>query len=402
MSTLDFTNAPLAPGSPLVPPVNRQLGQNPMLPALPATGDLDSQYLADEAALRQQIGQQYGDVLQQLGWSDENGNFIPGSLSVQAGRQASSLARSSNLAAEDVTNQATRDQTLFSSRRALDTARAQFPFQTQIGQLGVDIPVALGGLYERAAGLIDQYVTANNRLLAAMAQRRAAAIAQAPGTSPGDTGPGGPEAPTAPTDTGPAPEAPPSAGQAGEGSGGGGTRTTGGINSGFETQERPTAQTPYTPLNPPDQYPYPLDIVGAGGGTSSGGINSGPEPYERGGPLVPATPLPPEPVTPPPGYGANPAGQLINADQVYNQTTGYNETEPGAGYVPSPYPTFTPPAAPEPPPPEPAPEDNSIFLATLPSDHPLVPLLQQIAQPITPPPGYGGGRNAAQVRRNNL
>lgn len=157
----------------------QNLNRNPMLPQVPATGDIDSQYLAEEAQLRSQVAKNYADILQQIGYTDPNtGQFIPGSISVQAGRQAEDLQRQSDLAAEDVTNQAQQAGTLFSGLRARDIARAQQPYQTQLARLGTDTPVQIGGLYEQAAGLIDQYTLQNNLYLAAMAQRRAAAIAQ--------------------------------------------------------------------------------------------------------------------------------------------------------------------------------------------------------------------------------
>jgi len=152
---------------------------NPMLPQMPNTGDVDSQYLAEEAQLRAQVAQQYADILQQIGYTDQNGNFIPGSVSVGAGRQVEDLQRQSDLAAENVTNNAQQVGTLFSGLRARDTARAQQPYQTQIARLGVDTPIQISGLYNQAAGLLDQYTLQNNLYLAAMAQRRAAAIAQA-------------------------------------------------------------------------------------------------------------------------------------------------------------------------------------------------------------------------------
>jgi hypothetical protein len=158
----------------------QNLNRNPMLPNVPVTGDLDSEYLAEEAQLRQQVAQQYADILQQIGYTDPtSGQFIPGSVSVMAGRQAEDLQRQSDLAAEDVTNQAQQAGTLFSGVRARDIARAQQPYQTQIARLGVDTPIQIGGLYNQAAGLIDQYTMQNNLYLAAMAQRRAASIAQA-------------------------------------------------------------------------------------------------------------------------------------------------------------------------------------------------------------------------------
>jgi hypothetical protein len=310
MSVMDFSATPLAAGSPLVPPPQRQLGKNPMLPEAPAMDD--PQYAAQEAQLRATIGRQYADVLQQLGWVDEGGSFIPGSLSVNAGRQVGNLTRSSDLAAEQVTNEAQRQRTLFSGRRAVDTARAQYPYQSQIAQLGVDLPLALGGLYENAAGILDQYTLQNNLLLAALAARRSQAIAQQP---------------------------------AGAGAGGGGG--------------------------------------GAGAGVSSG------VPEEKGTPTAQPTPTPAlAPTEPVIGYGGG-----ANAAQVARNTVDYAEHIPGSEETLPPAPEAAPEAAP-------APEDTGIWLAQIPSDHPLLADLMQLAN--TPPPGFGGGRNAAQVRRNML
>ena len=169
----------------LLPQSTQRLGQNPMLPAHPQSSD--SQYLAEEAILRANMARQYADILQQLGYVDEQGRFIPGQVSVNANRQAGELERSSDLATEQVTNDAQRAGTLFSGRRAVDTSRAQYPFQQQIAQLGVDTPLQLGQLTEQAAGLIDQYTLQNNLLLSQSAARAAALAAQNPGSAPTST-----------------------------------------------------------------------------------------------------------------------------------------------------------------------------------------------------------------------
>ena len=163
-----------------MPAQSQKLGKNPMLPGLPQTGELDSEYMSGEAILRQQVAQQYADVLQQLGYVDESGNFLPGSVSVNAARQQADLAHQSDLAEQQVTNESQQQGTLFSGYRGAETGMRQEPMQRQIAQIGVDTPLALGHLYEQAAGLVDQYSLQNNLLLAQMAGRRAAAIAAAP------------------------------------------------------------------------------------------------------------------------------------------------------------------------------------------------------------------------------
>jgi len=174
------------PTGPLLPTQNQHLTKNPMLPQLPNTGNMDSQYMAQEAQLRAQISKQYADILQQLGWIDDQGNFIPGTVPVAAARAQSDLLRQSGLAAEGTQNQATRTGTSNSGRLAVNTERAQQPYQRQIAQLGVDTPLQLGGLYEQASGLVDQYTLQNNIFLAEMAARQAAAITKNPAGAPAD------------------------------------------------------------------------------------------------------------------------------------------------------------------------------------------------------------------------
>ena len=176
----------------------RYTGKNPMLPGLPDTGNMDAQYLAEEAQLRATIAKQYADVLQQLGYIDPTtGAFLPGSVSVEAGRKQSDLTRQSGIAGDQATDERVRGNAFFSGRTAENVERATQPYERQIAQLGVDTPLALAGLYEKAAGLIDQYTLQNNLYLANMAARQAAAIAKNPAGAPKDqqttapTNPGG-------------------------------------------------------------------------------------------------------------------------------------------------------------------------------------------------------------------
>lgn len=158
----------------------QQMAQNPMLPQHPVTAALDAQYYAQEAVLRQKIAQQHADLLQQLGYTDAQGNVIPGSVEVNAQRQGGELQRQSGLAAQGVTEAAQRNGTLFSGRREQDTARAEYPYQNQIAQLGIDTPMQLSQLHEQAAGLVDQYTLQNNQLLADAATRASASATANP------------------------------------------------------------------------------------------------------------------------------------------------------------------------------------------------------------------------------
>jgi hypothetical protein len=152
-----------------------------MLPQSPLGAYTDSQYLADNAALRSNIAKQYADVLKQLGYVDpDTGQFIMGSVESEAQRQQADLNRSIGLADEQTTQQHQGLGTLFSGLRGTDQARAEYPFINSLSQLATQTPLTLSDLYEQGAGLMDQYNVQNNQLLASAAGRAAQAITQSP------------------------------------------------------------------------------------------------------------------------------------------------------------------------------------------------------------------------------
>lgn len=179
---------PTSAASPVsaVPP-GHQMQRNPQLPQHPLGAYTDAQYEAAVAALRSNVAKQYADVLQKLGYQDEQGNFIQGSVETEANRQKGLLGRSMGLAREDVTHQHQQNGTLFSGLRGTDQARAEFPYTDQIGQLEVQTPLTLAQLYEQASGLMSDYTINDNQLLADAAARAAARIQ----TQPSDPGAGG-------------------------------------------------------------------------------------------------------------------------------------------------------------------------------------------------------------------
>lgn len=166
----EFTPA----GSAVAP--NQRLARNPQLPQHPLGAFTDAQFEAELASLRADTAKKHADILRQLGYQDDQGNFIMGSVENEANRQRSDLDRSQRLAEEDVTHQAQREGTLFSGLRGTATARATHPFASAMADLDVSVPNTLSQLYESAGGLIDDYSIQQNRLLADAASRRAAAI----------------------------------------------------------------------------------------------------------------------------------------------------------------------------------------------------------------------------------
>jgi len=179
---------PLTPvGLPTMLPQNMWLQRNPQLPQTPMGQYTDSQYEQDIAQAQHDMATQYADILQQLGYVDQNGNFIQGSVESQANRQQADLQRQMQLADEQVTQQHQQLGTLFSGLRGTDQARAEYPMVTGISDLMTQTPLTLQQLYEKAAGLTDTYNLAQNQALINAANRRSAALTANP---PGDTGGG--------------------------------------------------------------------------------------------------------------------------------------------------------------------------------------------------------------------
>jgi hypothetical protein len=114
----------------------------------------------------------YADILRQLGFKDDQGNFIPGTVEADAQRQRLQLLRNIGLAEEEVTKSSQQQGTLFSGVRATNTARAQHPFISQMGELDVMVPRQLMSLWEQAGGTLQDYAIQNNMLLADAAQRK--------------------------------------------------------------------------------------------------------------------------------------------------------------------------------------------------------------------------------------
>jgi hypothetical protein len=160
------------------------LQRNPMLPQTAMGQYTDSQYAQDMAQAQHDLSTQYADILQQLGYVDQNGNFIQGSVESQANRQQADLQRQMQLADEQVTQQHQQLGTLFSGLRGTDQARAEYPMVTGISDLMTQTPLTLQQLYEKAGGLVENYNLAQNQALINAAGRRSAALTAAP---PGDT-----------------------------------------------------------------------------------------------------------------------------------------------------------------------------------------------------------------------
>src|SRR5215471_6605405 len=170
------------------------LSLNPQLPQVQSSLVTDATDNAQQAQLAAEISQKYNDVLKQLGYPGPNtGNFVMGTVESDANRQRDEANRSIQLADEAANQQRQLEGTLFSGRRATEQARAEHPFVQSLADLDISVPRSLSDLYEQAGNITNDYTLQNNLLLADLANRRAAAMMQAPG--PGGTPPPPPPPP---------------------------------------------------------------------------------------------------------------------------------------------------------------------------------------------------------------
>src|SRR5215472_14773102 len=153
------------------------------LPDIPTGPQIDSTYLAAEAQNRQNIEQQYGQYLSQLGYTDPTtGAYIPGSI-VQAAQQKEDLDEyNRQQAILQNTQQMQQQGTLFSGIRATQQAQAEAPYLQDIASQELQAPQDMAKAYSSAADLINQYNTQNNIDLAAAAARYTAQQQQNPTT----------------------------------------------------------------------------------------------------------------------------------------------------------------------------------------------------------------------------
>jgi hypothetical protein len=158
---------------PSVVPQSQQLTRNPMLPQHPLGAYTDAQYEAAVAQLRADTMNKYNDVLRQLGYVDDNGNFVMGSAETSADQKKAQDDYQEQLAREKVTQDMQQNGTLFSGWRGKQEGEATMPMEQDKAQIGIDLPNQLSQLYEQANGVLSDFVTQHNLLLADAASRAA-------------------------------------------------------------------------------------------------------------------------------------------------------------------------------------------------------------------------------------
>lgn len=179
-------------GQSVVDPSQRLRNTNPNLIKHPLGAQTDDIYEAAVAQLAFDTQRQHAQLLQELGFVDAEGNFMPGTLETEAVRQRSELERQRQLTLEEVIGNAVRGGTVFSGRRAKLQSDAQQPFDAAISELTTRLSRELASRFQGISGLNQQFEIGRNMLLAEAAERIKAALMGGPvggdSADPGATG----------------------------------------------------------------------------------------------------------------------------------------------------------------------------------------------------------------------
>lgn len=129
-------------------------------------------YQAEQAQLDFEI-QQRRNELQRLAGYNQGTTHIPGELETDMGMQLADIEHMRRLAIEAITNAARNNNTLFSGRRPVNQARAEYPYISQAAQLQTTTARSLAQVYQQIADLAREREVRNSLLLAEAASRRA-------------------------------------------------------------------------------------------------------------------------------------------------------------------------------------------------------------------------------------
>lgn len=165
--------------SQLNPSQKAGLQRNPQL-AGPNPDKSDSIYEAQLAKLRHEFGGEYANILRDLGFMGENGQFSPGLIETEAARRQADLQTGMGNAERGVDEAAVRGGTFFSGRRAFNRAQATDPYTRDLSRLTTDTASALSQRLNDFLQLMGGYGIDANLLLAELSKRLAANATQNP------------------------------------------------------------------------------------------------------------------------------------------------------------------------------------------------------------------------------
>jgi len=180
-------------GASIVPQAQQVKKGNPTLLTHPLGAQTDDMYESAVAQLQYDTQSRYAQLLQELGFVGDNGQFSPGTLETDATRQRNELERQRGLSLQDVTEAAVRGGTVFSGRRAQNQMQAQQPFDSAISELTTRLSRELASRYQGLGDLTRQFELGRGSLLSEAAERiKQSLMGNAIGGDSADPGAGGP------------------------------------------------------------------------------------------------------------------------------------------------------------------------------------------------------------------
>jgi len=187
-------------GQTIVPESQRVTNANPTLVTHPLGARTDDIYEAAVAQLAHDTQAQYLQQLQDLGWMDANGQFIPGLLETEAVRNRSEIGRQRDLTLQNIMEGSVRGGTVFSGRRAQLQAQGQQPYDAALANLETVLGRETGKRYQNLGDLTRQFELSRNSLVADAAERYQNSLLGGPAGDGGGGGGGGGEAPASNAD----------------------------------------------------------------------------------------------------------------------------------------------------------------------------------------------------------
>jgi len=158
-------------GQTILTPQQQISKKNPSLITHPLGAQTDDLYESAVAQLQFDTQSRYASLLQELGFMDDSGQFMPGTLETDASRQRGELERQRELGLQDVIENAVRGGTVFSGRRAKLQSQTQQPFDSAIAELTTRLSRELANRFQGVGGLTQQFELGRNQLLAEAAER---------------------------------------------------------------------------------------------------------------------------------------------------------------------------------------------------------------------------------------
>jgi len=158
-------------GQTILTPQQQISKKNPTLITHPLGAQTDDLYESAVAQLQFDTQSRYASLLQELGFIDDSGQFMPGTLETDASRQRGELERQRELGLQDVIENAVRGGTVFSGRRAKLQSQTQQPFDSAIAELTTRLSRELANRFQGVGGLTQQFELGRNQLLAEAAER---------------------------------------------------------------------------------------------------------------------------------------------------------------------------------------------------------------------------------------